>query len=64
MLGTGRGSEIRQPLGYSIVGRLILSRLLTLFTTPVVCLYLDRLGGLLGRLRSRSATIETDTLVS
>jgi HAE1 family hydrophobic/amphiphilic exporter-1 len=36
MLGTGSGSEIRQPLGYTIVGGLILSKLLTLFTTPIV----------------------------
>jgi HAE1 family hydrophobic/amphiphilic exporter-1 len=44
MLGTGTGSEIRQPLGYSMVGGLIVSQMLTLFTTPVVYLYLDKLN--------------------
>jgi HAE1 family hydrophobic/amphiphilic exporter-1 len=44
MLGRGTGSELRQPLGYAIVGGLVLSQMLTLFTTPVIYLYLDRLN--------------------
>ncbi len=44
-LGTGTGSELRRPLGITIVGGLIFSQLLTLYTTPVVYLYLDRLRG-------------------
>jgi hydrophobe/amphiphile efflux-1 (HAE1) family protein len=51
MLGTGVGSELRQPLGYTIVGGLLVSQLLTLYTTPVVYIYLDKLGGFIGRLR-------------
>ena len=47
MLGTGVGSELRQPLGYTIVGGLAVSQLLTLFTTPVVYIYLDRLNAYL-----------------
>jgi HAE1 family hydrophobic/amphiphilic exporter-1 len=44
MLGHGTGSEIRQPLGYAMVGGLLVSQVLTLFTTPVIYLYLDRLS--------------------
>jgi HAE1 family hydrophobic/amphiphilic exporter-1 len=49
MLGTGTGSEIRQPLGYAMVGGLLVSQALTLFTTPVVYLYLDRLSAAFSR---------------
>ena len=48
MLGTGTGSEIRQPLGYAMVGGLIVSQVLTLFTTPVIYVYLDRISEWLG----------------
>ena len=49
MLGTGTGSEIRQPLGYAMVGGLFVSQALTLFTTPVVYLYLDNFSNALSR---------------
>jgi HAE1 family hydrophobic/amphiphilic exporter-1 len=49
MLGTG--SEIRQPLGYCIVGGLLVSQVLTLYTTPVVYIYLDGLNNWLSRTR-------------
>jgi HAE1 family hydrophobic/amphiphilic exporter-1 len=53
MLGTGTGSEIRQPLGYAMVGGLLVSQMLTLFTTPVVYIYMDRLSGWMERRRQR-----------
>jgi multidrug efflux pump subunit AcrB len=51
-LGTGLGSELRRPLGIAIVGGLIVSQMLTLYTTPVIYLYLDRLRLWFGRLRA------------
>ena len=48
-LGTGTGSELRRPLGISIVGGLIISQVLTLYTTPVIYLYLERMARWIGR---------------
>src|SRR5919108_2753544 len=48
-LGYGAGSELRRPLGIAIVGGLIVSQFLTLYTTPVIYLYLDKLAGWLRR---------------
>jgi multidrug efflux pump len=53
-LGTGVGSELRRPLGITIVGGLILSQMLTLFTTPVVYIYMDRLQSWFRRAFSRA----------
>ena len=53
MLGTGAGSELRQPLGYTMVGGLLLSQVLTLYTTPVIYLYLDKVQGWLAPARRR-----------
>ena len=50
MLGTGTGAEIRQPLGYAMVGGLLVSQALTLFTTPVIYVYLDRLSAYMNRI--------------
>jgi multidrug efflux pump subunit AcrB len=59
-LGTGTGSELRRPLGISIIGGLLVSQMLTLFTTPVVYLYLDRLQRIRNKPRiTRTTRIET-----
>jgi hydrophobe/amphiphile efflux-1 (HAE1) family protein len=53
MLGTGAGSELRRPLGFAMVGGLALSQILTLYTTPVIYLYLDQLQHWLSPKRTR-----------
>jgi multidrug efflux pump len=60
MVGTGTGSELRQPLGIAIIGGLVFSQLLTLFTTPVIYLYFDRLATrLMGRRPANPLAPET-----
>jgi len=56
MIGSGTGSELRHPLGIAIVGGLLVSQALTLFTTPVIYIYFDRLGG---QFRERRAAVAT-----
>jgi multidrug efflux pump subunit AcrB len=58
-LGTGTGSEMRRPLGITIVGGLMVSQLLTLYTTPVVYLYLGRLQTWFGSTRQTSPRLQT-----
>jgi multidrug efflux pump len=61
-LGTGTGAELRRPLGITIIGGLIVSQMLTLFTTPVVYLYFDRLQNFWTRMRARRREKRTGPL--
>jgi len=63
-LGTGTGSELRRPLGITIVGGLIVSQMLTLFTTPVVYIYIDRLRLWLAGVRTKARTEARPPVVS
>ncbi len=58
-LGTGTGSEMRRPLGITIVGGLVVSQILTLYTTPVVYLYMAKLQTWLGSKRQLSPRLQT-----
>ncbi|WP_321915510.1 MULTISPECIES: efflux RND transporter permease subunit [unclassified Paraburkholderia] len=60
LLGSGTGSELRRPLGLAIIGGLTLSQLLTLFTTPVIYLYFDRLAERFGRKRKPETDADSD----
>jgi len=62
-LGHGTGSELRRPLGITIIGGLIVSQMLTLFTTPVVYLYFDRLHLWWERVRGRSPHAPPNTSI-
>jgi multidrug efflux pump subunit AcrB len=59
-LENGTGSELRRPLGISIVGGLLLSQFLTLYTTPVIYLYLDRFGGWMKERRRRGEVAQAE----
>jgi multidrug efflux pump len=63
-LGTGMGSELRKPLGITIVGGLIVSQALTLYTTPVIYLYFDRFAQRFSRRRARFAAQRVEHTVS
>ena len=58
MLGAGMGAEIRQPLGYAMVGGLCVSQAMTLFTTPIIYIYLDRLSSYLSSLAGQRPPVE------
>jgi HAE1 family hydrophobic/amphiphilic exporter-1 len=64
MLGSGTGSELRQPLGWAMVGGLVVSQAMTLFTTPVVYIYLDRFSTWLGGRRTPDGRDQRDDVAA
>jgi HAE1 family hydrophobic/amphiphilic exporter-1 len=63
MLGSGTGSELRKPLGYAMVGGLLVSQVLTLITTPIIYLYMERLRHFIatfGRRRQRPVAVAAE----
>jgi multidrug efflux pump len=63
-LGSGMGSELRRPLGITIIGGLIVSQALTLYTTPVIYIYMDRLNTWVGKLHLKRPATEAEALAS
>ena len=61
-VGTGVGSELRRPLGISIVGGLIFSQMMTLYTTPVVYLYMDRFRLWMNKVRNAKRGMRNKSL--
>jgi multidrug efflux pump len=61
-LGAGIGSELRRPLGIAMVGGLLVSQVLTLYTTPVIYIFFDRLAARFSHRRARSISTEADAL--
>jgi multidrug efflux pump len=61
-LGTGTGSELRRPLGITMIGGLLLSQLLTLYTTPVIYLWFDRLARKFSRKREHQFQSDIDPI--
>jgi len=63
-LGSGMGSELRRPLGITIIGGLIVSQALTLYTTPVIYIYMDRLNTWVGKLHLKRPATEAEALAT
>jgi multidrug efflux pump len=64
VIASGDGSELRRPLGVSIIGGLVISQILTLYTTPVIYLYLDRLRLAIRSQKSGVGSLESGDILN